>query len=82
MQKDAFKEIFAACASSTSRYDPLVVDYLIEILTGEFNQPLRACYGRDVINQIRWGAQYEGHEPQVTKDTVLQACKNYFLTPA
>jgi len=83
MDKDSFKEIFRRlCVEHGLNYDPSVVDYLMEVLTGQFDQPLRACYARDVINQIRWGAQYAGHEPQATKESVLQACKNYFLTPA
>lgn len=83
MDKDSFKEIFRRlCVQHGLNYDPTVVDYLMEVLPGEFGQPLRACYGRDVINQIRWGAQFEGREALVTKESVLQACKNYFLTPA
>jgi len=83
MDAVSFQEIFRRlCVQHGLAYDPAVVDYLIGVLTGEFNQPLRACYARDVINQIRWGAQYERREPEVTKDAVLQACRNYFLTPA
>ena len=83
MDMDSFKEIFKRlCVQHRLAYDPAVVDYLIGVLNGEFNQPLRACYARDVVNQIRWGAQYEGREALVTKDSVLQACRNYFLTPA
>lgn len=83
MDKESFKEIFRRlCVQHGLNYDPAVVDYLMGILTSEFGQPLRACYGRDVINQIRWGAQYEGREALVTKESVLQACKNYFLAPA
>jgi hypothetical protein len=83
MDPDSFKEVFKRlCVQHGLAYDPAVVDYLIDVLPREFNQPLRACYARDVINQIRWGAQYEGREAHVTKDSVLQACKNYFLTPA
>jgi len=82
MEKDQFKEIFRRlCNQYGLAYDPELADYLIEVLTKEFNQPLRACYPRDVINQIRWGAQYERRQPEVTRAAILQACKNYFLTP-
>ncbi len=83
MDNDSFKEIFRRlCAQHGLAHDPAVVDYLIDVLTRDFNQPLRACYARDVINQIRWGAQYERRDPEINKNSVLQACKNYFLTPA
>jgi hypothetical protein len=83
MDNSQFKEIFRRlCTQYGLAYDPDVADYLIEVLTKEFDQPLRACYPRDVINQIRWGAQYERRTAEVTKAAVLQACKNYFLTPA
>ena len=83
MDPPSFKEVFKRlCIQHGLGYDPVVVDYLMDVLRSEFNQPLRACYARDVINQIRWGAQYDAREALVTKDSVLQACKNYFLTPA
>jgi hypothetical protein len=82
MDPDSFKEVFKRlCVQQGLEYNPPVVDYLMEILKKEFNQPLRACYARDVINQIRWGAQYEGREAKVTQEAVHKACENYFLMP-
>jgi hypothetical protein len=83
MAPAAFKEVFKRlCIQQGLGYDPAVVDYLIEVLQKEFHQPLRPCYARDVINQIRWGAQYEGREAQISREAVHQACQNYFLTPS
>jgi hypothetical protein len=83
MSEDQFKEILRRlCVQYGLAYDAAVADYLIDVLQKEFNQPLRACYPRDVVNQIRWGAQYERRPPEISKDAVLQACRNYFLTPA
>ena len=83
MDPVSFKEIFKRlCVQLGLDYDPVVVDYLMDVLAREFNQPLRACYARDVINQIRWGAQYEGREAKVTREAVLLACKYYFISPA
>jgi predicted ATPase with chaperone activity len=83
MEKDQFKEIFRRlCLQHELAYDPAAAEYLIEVLTKEFDQPLRACYPRDVINQIRWGAKYERRQAEVTPAAILQACKNYFLTSA
>jgi hypothetical protein len=83
MDKEQFKEILRRlCSQYGLAYDPGVAEYLIEVLTKEFNQPLRACYPRDVVNLIRWGAQYEKRTPEVSREAILQACKSYFLTPA
>jgi len=83
MSKEQFKEILRrVCMEYGLAHDAAVADYLIEMLEKDFNQPLRACYPRDVVNQIRWGAQYERRAPEITKEAVLQACKNYFITPA
>jgi predicted ATPase with chaperone activity len=83
MEREQFKEIVRRlCSEHGLDYDPAVADYLMEVLQKEFDQPLRACYPRDVINQIRWGAQYERRKPEVSKESILQACRNYFLTPA
>ncbi len=77
-----FHEIFRnLCTQYEIAYDPGVVDHVIGLLEKEFNQPLRACYPRDIINQIRWAAQYAGKKPLLDRETVAQACRNYFLVP-
>jgi len=79
MKKGQFKEVFQrVCQEYGMGCDPEVVDYLIELLEKEYRQPLRASYPRDLLNQIRWSAQYEGSSPQATRETVLEACRDYF----
>ncbi len=62
-------------------YDAAVIAQLIDVLIGELKQPLRACYPRDVIQQICWAAAYQGKRPRLEPETVAQACRNYFLPP-
>jgi predicted ATPase with chaperone activity len=82
MSRAQFHEIFRnLCAQHELAYDSTVVDHVIAMLEKDFNQPLRACYPRDIINQIRWAAQYVGKKPLLDRDTVAQACRNYFLVP-
>ncbi len=83
MSREQFKEIIRRlCNQHGLTYDDEVADYMIEVLQKDFDQPLRACYPRDVINQIRWGAQFERRQAIVSKESIMQACRNYFLTPA
>ncbi len=82
MNRQQFHEIFQhLCKEHELAYDAAVVDQVIGMLEKDFHQPLRACYPRDVINQIRWSAQYLGKKPHLDRETVAQACRNYFLLP-
>lgn len=83
MAPEQFKEIFRRlCNEAGLGYDPAVVDSLVEMLGKELKQPLRACYPKDIISQIRWAAQYQGVAPRLDRDTIAQACRNYFLAPS
>lgn len=79
--REQFHEIFRrVCADAGLVYDAAVVEDLIHILR-ESRQPLRACYPRDIVQQICWAARYEGKRPELDATTVAQACRNYFLSP-
>jgi len=69
------------CGRFDLKYERTVVDSLIDILATEWKQPLRPCYPFDLINQVLWVAQYEGKRPQLNRETLAQACRNYFLVP-
>jgi predicted ATPase with chaperone activity len=69
------------CQKLGLTYNAAVIDRLIDMLTSELKQPLRACYPRDVIHQICWAAAYQGKRPQLEPETVAEACRNYFLPP-
>lgn len=83
MEPEQFKEVFQRlCVETGLTYDPTVVDHLIAVLLNELKQPLRACYPRDIISQIGWAAKFEGKPPELDRDTVAAACRNYFIAPA
>jgi predicted ATPase with chaperone activity len=62
-------------------YQANVIDSLINVITRDLNQQLRACYPRDIVQQICWAARYEQREPQLNWESVAQACRSYFLPP-
>ena len=69
------------CSQFGLVYEATIVDSLINVIIRDLNQQLRACYPRDIIQQICWAARYEQREPQLNWDSVAQACRSYFLPP-
>ena len=73
-----FHEIFRrVCAESDLVYDAAVVDELVAFLERS-GRPLRPCDPREIAQQIRWAAGYEGKPPCLDSASVVQACRNYF----
>jgi predicted ATPase with chaperone activity len=60
--------------------DEDAANHLIHCVTKDMKQSLAQCHPRDLINQIFWAARYAGTEPQVTRGTLDEACKSYFLS--
>ncbi len=80
--REQFHAIFRrVCKHLGLTYDAAVVDRLIDVLTEELKQPLRACHPHDILHRICWAAVYEGKPPRLDPETVAQACRNYFLPP-
>jgi predicted ATPase with chaperone activity len=78
---EEFREIFRRiCLQNGLEYKAGIVDEVAEIISHKYNEPLRACYPRDIVNQICWAARYEGKEPRLERDTVLRAAEAYFLS--
>jgi hypothetical protein len=57
-----------------------VSDELIRMIGSDYREPLRACYPRDIVQQILWKSQYLQKKPQVDRVAITQACQNYFLS--
>jgi predicted ATPase with chaperone activity len=70
------------CLDNRLEYQPAVVDRLIHTIRQELNQPLRACYPRDIIQQVCWGARYEKKVARFDEEAMLLACRTYFLAPS
>jgi predicted ATPase with chaperone activity len=74
-----FHEIFKrVCDQYDLEYDATVVDGVLSLLAA-LQQPLRACYPRDIVQHICWAAKYQGIQPKLDGPSVRQACRNYFL---
>jgi predicted ATPase with chaperone activity len=77
-----FKEIFRRCCDRFKLlYTEDMVEYFIRVLDVRYHQPLRPCYPLDIVHQISWTARYEGREPQLTRESLDRACRNYFVSP-
>lgn len=80
VSREQFHKIFQdVCQSHGLAYNAATVEHLIDLLTKELNEPLRACYPRDIVQQICWSARYQGISPRLDRETVAEACHNYFL---
>jgi predicted ATPase with chaperone activity len=78
-----FREIFRrVCERTGLPYKAEVADEAAQIISNKFNEPLRACYPRDIVNQICWAARYEGKQPRLDRNTVMRALDTYFLSAA
>ncbi len=76
-----FTEIFRrVCVAANVGYDAALVKELISLLQNRFKEPLRPCYPRDIVNQIRWAARYEERQPCLDRGAVLAAVETYFVS--
>ncbi len=74
-----FHQIFrAVCSEAQLQYEADIVDALIDRIQSQLKEPLRACYPRDIVNQIRWSARYEQREPRLDEAAVQTAAEAYF----
>jgi len=75
-----FHEIFRrVCADFDVTYEAPVVDELIASL-GKSGRRLRPCDPAEIVQQIRWAAEYEERPPRLDSASVAQACRNYFFS--
>ena len=76
-----FAEIFKrVCDAAGLKYDAAIVHELIVALRERFNEPLRPCYPRDLINQIAWTARYESRKPKLDSEALMRAAEAYFIS--
>lgn len=81
VNREQFHRIFANCCRDMELdYEPMPVDHLIDLIKQEMHQPLRACFPRDLLNQICWTAKYHNANPRLDNESVELACRNYFIS--
>ena len=59
-----------------------ICEELIDFIRNTLEMELRACYPRDVVNQVRWAARFEGTKPYMDRAALKRAVDAYFLPHA
>jgi hypothetical protein len=54
-------------------------DYLFEHWYRRRGMPLNACHPRDLVGHILDHSRYAGKSPELTRESLRQACENYFV---
>lgn len=67
------------CAAHGIEWDADVPEQTVRFIREEMKQSLSQNLPRDLINQISWAAAYQKNVPRLTRETIEQACRNYFL---
>jgi predicted ATPase with chaperone activity len=55
---------------------------LITFIRDTLEMELRACYPRDIVNQVRWASRFEGTRAYLDRDALKRAVDAYFLPHA
>lgn len=77
---EEFSEIFRRVAAARGlEVQPEILTGLIAIIRTALHQDLRACYPRDLVNQICWAAKYDGKPPVIDRESVIRAVETYFV---
>jgi hypothetical protein len=50
-------------------------------MSTDLGHELRACYARDIVNQVCWLAPYEPRPPKFDRDSPTHAVRAYFVRP-
>jgi hypothetical protein len=80
---EQFCEIFRRIANEHEiEGDAGICNDLIDFIHNALKQELRSCYPRDIVNQIRWAARYEGTTPYLDREALMRAVEAYFLPKA
>jgi predicted ATPase with chaperone activity len=80
---EQFAEIFRRFAREHQvECEEGICDDLIHFIRDALKQELRSCYPRDIVNQVRWAARYEGKTPYMDRTSLMRACEAYFLPTA
>jgi hypothetical protein len=68
------------CAEFHLDYQAVPIERLLDTITKEFGQELRACYPRDIIQQVCWTARYRQQDPAINDASLDLACRTYFVS--
>jgi MoxR-like ATPase len=80
---DQFCEIFRRVALDYGvECDASAIRNLATYIRETIQEPLRPCYPRDLMNQIKWAARYESKKPVISQEALMRAADSYFLAPS
>jgi energy-coupling factor transporter ATP-binding protein EcfA2 len=68
------------CAGLGLEYQVAAIDRLLDTITNDLKQELRACYPRDIIQQVCWTARYQQRQPTLDDESIDLACRSYFVS--
>ena len=75
-----FHEIYRrVCDELHLEYRAEPVERLLDVIAGELGQELRACFPRDLVQQVCWTARYRQAEPVLDDSSLDLACRTYFV---
>lgn len=81
MNEDEYREIFTrVCEERGVPYDEEMFRFLLADYHAVHQQPLLACYPRDLVNQIADLARYRGEPARLTPEALHWAWHNYFAS--
>ncbi len=75
---DIFRQV---CEMNVVDFDEEAYAHLIEHWYRRHNLSFSGCHPRDLIGHITDMARFFDKEPVMTRDTIDQACENYFVEP-
>lgn len=77
---EQFSAIFRRVAADRGlQVDERVMRELIVVIREGLHEDLRACYPRDLINQVCWAARYKAQNPVLDREALMAAVKSYFV---
>ncbi len=80
VSEQQFHTIFqAVCSTQNLTCESHVIDELIDVISRQMKEPLRACQPRDLVNRICWKARYKKTEPCLDREGLLSAVGSYFV---
>jgi predicted ATPase with chaperone activity len=80
VSREDFHEISRrVCANLELEYQSAPIDRLLNTISTEMKQELRACYPRDIPQQVCWTARYEQRAPVLDDPSLDLACRSYFV---
>ena len=66
------------CARLGMEFRPDAIRHLVEVEHEKRDTPLCACHPGDILSRVAEICRYRGVAPHLTRDLVVQACRDYF----